>query len=217
MLGCMLECSMCRNQVQVVVTPAGISTNCQHMIQCNECRDYFVEKLARCERCASDFTTTVFPSGCSEECPRHTHTSKSSALCPMCDSKLRKESKCCKNSADIKRLRATLRNSVSVLVQDPRHWISHPSTKSRPCSHYNLCQYCQSSIIKGHRSTTSCKSCRGRMDAKHSLESFRGEEMEKIEISPQPRHASEDAQPPERNIREKTSVEKKMSIQSLLS
>lgn len=52
-----------------------------------------------------------------------------------------------------------IRARTIVFVQNPS-LVKNPSPKDRPCSHYTLCQYCKKSIVKGHRSSTACKSCK---------------------------------------------------------
>lgn len=128
------------------------------MIPCSECRDYNIEKVLRCEKCCIEITGT-FVGGCSPTCLREEETTKVSALCTICSSHLRKEARCCKNSKELAKCKKIIRNKTIVFVQSP-NIINNPTPKDRPCSHYTLCQYCKNAIVKGHRSSTACKTCR---------------------------------------------------------
>uniref|UniRef100_A0A7S4MFE0 Uncharacterized protein n=1 Tax=Vannella robusta TaxID=1487602 RepID=A0A7S4MFE0_9EUKA len=153
-----VECTVCQCESHVVPEKSSLALECGHMIQCTECRDYNLEKIMRCEKCCKDIIG-YFQEGCSPDCPRNTSTVKASALCAVCGSHLRKEAKCCRGSDNLKQCKKQLRACMTVLVQRPT-LIDNPTAKDRPCSHYTLCQFCKSSVTKGHRSSTACKRCR---------------------------------------------------------
>lgn len=153
-----MPCTFCLQESKVIPEKSSLALQCGHMIQCTECRDYNLEKIMRCEKCCRDILG-CFIEGCSENCARNTSTVKASALCAVCGSHLRKEAKCCRGSDSLKETKKLLRSCMTVLVQRPT-LIKNPSPKDRPCSHYTLCQYCKTSVIKGHRSSTVCKVCK---------------------------------------------------------
>jgi len=167
-IGSYIECTICFRTCRVIAEKSSLALECGHMIQCTECRDYNLEKILRCENCCSR-VLSYFPGGCSTNCPRNTETIKASALCVVCSSHLRKEARCCRQSNIQKQCKKQLRSCMTVLVQRPS-LIPNPTPKDRPCSHYTLCQFCQSAITKGHRSSTACKACR--KSAKRKRSSF---------------------------------------------
>ena len=128
------------------------------MIPCTECRDYNIEKVLRCEQCCRS-VLGYFIEGCSPACPRNEETTKVSALCSICNSHLRKESRCCRYTKTLTACKKLIRAKTVVFVQNPSV-VENPTPKDRPCSHYSLCQHCKKAIVKGHRSSTACKDCK---------------------------------------------------------
>ena len=120
-----------------------------------------MEKILRCKECCESVTDR-FIEGCCDTCPRNEDTAKVSALCVVCDKPMRKEAKCCRNSDSIRKLKKEIRQRTVVFVQNP-YLVENPCSKDRPCSHFSLCQYCKQSIVKGHRTTTACKSCKAKL------------------------------------------------------
>lgn len=158
----LIDCPICCQKQEVIITKKMIKLSCDHMKQCTECRDYNIEKISRCEHCCNKILNE-FTSGCSSDCLRNEQTVKASALCLLCGNHLRKEARCCKNSSQLKHIKKKLRKHTVVLVQDSA-LVLNPRVTDRPCSHYTLCQYCKKSIIKGHRSNTACKECKANVN-----------------------------------------------------
>jgi hypothetical protein len=154
-------CSTCRRNQSIRMCGSVATIECGHLLPCSECRDYNIEKVLRCERCCNHIIGD-FVKGCSPTCHRNEETNKTSAMCVICDSHLRKEAKCCRASSKIANARHAIRSATFVLVELPPQK-EHPTPKDRPCSHFSLCQYCKSSIIKGHRSNTACKNCKSKL------------------------------------------------------
>jgi len=158
---------------KLITERSTLTLQCNHMIQCTECRDYNLEKTMRCESCCKEIAG-YFPGGCGANCPRNSLTVKASALCAVCGSHLRKEARCCKSSEAMKKCKKKLRSCMTVLVQRPS-LVASPSPRDRPCSHYTLCQFCKSSVTKGHRSSTACRVCRNTKKRPVSFSNLGGE------------------------------------------
>uniref|UniRef100_A0A7S4ML02 RING-type domain-containing protein n=1 Tax=Vannella robusta TaxID=1487602 RepID=A0A7S4ML02_9EUKA len=154
-------CPICSCNRTVTIENQVITVDCGHLIPCTECRDYNIEKVLRCESCCRGITGK-WVEGCNESCPRFEETTKVSALCSICSSHLRKEARCCRNTPPMGICKQKIRSKTAVFVQNPK-LVKNPTPKDRPCSHFSLCQFCKKSIVKGHRSSTACKSCKSKV------------------------------------------------------
>ena len=129
-------------------------TKCQHLIQCNECSDYQIEKLYRCPNCCKDIIGS-FPPFCASTCSRKKQTE--GVLCQICQNSIRKGCSTCKNTFTFKQTRQILRDVVVVLVRNPN---SLSKEFLRPCSHYSMCRICSVNICKARKKSAICPSCR---------------------------------------------------------
>lgn len=133
-----------------------VTTECEHLLRCNECTDYQIEKLYRCTTCCSRLLG-VFPPPCSSQCARGNSTLN--ALCSTCQSTLTKDCTQCKTSLAFRQTREILRNSVHVFVVSPDFL---PEKFSRPCSHYAPCKICVDRLCKARKKHAICSDCRVR-------------------------------------------------------
>jgi len=148
-----LVCSVCNSQ-QSLERDNWFATQCDHMIQCNECSDYQIEKLYRCSHCCEEIIGS-FPPPCSKTCAREINTD--GVPCQICNKNLRKFCPTCKNTVTFKQTRQILREFVVVFVRHPN--FLYPTHK-RPCSHYSPCKVCSKNICKARKKSAVCVACR---------------------------------------------------------
>merc|ERR1712137_860335 len=63
-----LTCPICDDH-QSITPDSYPFTTCGHLVRCNECTDYHIEKIYRCEHCCTQLLS-VFPPPCSKDCLR---------------------------------------------------------------------------------------------------------------------------------------------------
>ena len=147
-----LNCHIC-NQEQHI-SKSQTSTECGHLIRCNECTDYQIEKFYRCPQCCKGLLG-IFPPPCSSHCSRLQNTLN--ALCSTCNCTLTKDCTQCKSSLTFRQTREILRYNLHVFVVSPEHL---PEEFSRPCSHYAPCKICVTRLCKARKKHAICNECR---------------------------------------------------------
>merc|ERR1712137_209494 len=146
-------CTICETQ-QIIQGKQKLKTQCEHLIRCNECSDYQIEKLYRCSTCCKDLLGTWAPH-CGPNCQRKHNTL--GAVCNICKGNLTKDCTLCKSTLTFKQTRQILRNIIGVFVVHPTHL---PEGYQRPCSHYSPCKFCSVKLCKARKKSAICSACR---------------------------------------------------------
>lgn len=149
-----IHCHICNARQIVDRTNQKMTTRCKHLVRCNECSDYQIEKIYRCAACCSELLGSL-PPPCNQNCQRLQNTQ--GAVCNICKGNLVKDCTICKSTLTFRQTRRVIRNIISVFVVHPQHL---PEPFTRPCSHYSPCKYCTTKLCKARKKSAICSSCR---------------------------------------------------------